>query len=141
MKTIQVEVVSSEKSIFSGSCEMVVATADSGDLGISPGHAPLLSRLKPGIVRLIKGEGQEEEVLYVSGGMLEIQPHIVTILADACERAENLDAAAAETARKAAEKQLSEQKDTLDFAQVQKELAQAAAQLRSVEILRKIRKA
>ena len=96
--TVHCDIVSAERQLFSGLVEIVVASGVEGDLGIMPGHAPLLTRLKPGPVRVKKQNG-EEEVFYVSGGFLEVQPKLVTVLADTAERAENMDAAEAERAK------------------------------------------
>jgi F-type H+-transporting ATPase subunit epsilon len=133
--TIHVDIVSAEKSIYSGPAEMVVAPAEMGEVGIAPRHTPLLSRLKPGEVKIIE-PGGNEEFFYVSGGMLEVQPHIVTVLADHSERAHDLDEAAAKQAKERAEQLLADQKGDMDYAKAQVELAQAIAQLRTIEKLR-----
>lgn len=130
--TIKVDIVSASESIYGGSVEMVVAHGVQGDLGIMPGHAPLLTQLSPGPVRVVK-EGGEEEVYYVSGGMLEVQPDLVTILADTAVRAHDVDEAAAEQARKHALEALSNQKSEMDTSAALAALAEAAAQLRTLQ--------
>ncbi|MFP4138659.1 MAG: F0F1 ATP synthase subunit epsilon [Halomonas sp.] len=130
------EIVSAEEGIFSGQIERVVATGRMGELGILPGHAPLLTELEPGPVRVIH-DGGEEEHYYVSGGFLEVQPDVVTILADAAVRAHDLDEAAAEEARQHALKALNDKSAELDYTRAAAELAEAAAQLRTVQQLRK----
>lgn len=131
-QTIQCDIVSASESIYGGNVTMIIAHGVQGDLGILPGHAPLLTQLSPGPVRVIK-EGGEEEVYYVSGGMLEVQPTIVTILADTAVRAADVDAAAAEQARKAALESLSNQKSEMDTSAALAALAEAAAQLRTLQ--------
>jgi F-type H+-transporting ATPase subunit epsilon len=138
MAKMQVEIVSAEKEIFSGEAEMVVAPAEMGDVGIMPRHTPLITRLRPGEVKL-QTEGQEEQSYYVSGGVLEIQPHVVTVLADTALRARDLDEAQAEEAKKRAEEALADKQSDIDYAKAQAELAEAAAQLRMLEKLRKRR--
>jgi len=133
--TVQVEIVSAENAIFSGLVEMIIATGSVGDLGIAPGHAPLLTQLSPGPVRVIL-EGGEEDVFYVSGGMLEVQPKLVTILADTAVRAHDLDEAAAEEARKSAETHLHNQQSEIDYSTAAVHLAEAAAQLRAIRQLK-----
>lgn len=134
--TLHVDIVSAEAEIFSGKAEMVFAPAEMGEVGIAPRHAPLLTRLKPGTVRIKTPEG-EEQFFYVSGGMLEVQPHVVTVLADTALRARDIDQAAAEEARRRAEDALAARKADFDYAKAQAELAQAIAQLRTVEDLRR----
>jgi F-type H+-transporting ATPase subunit epsilon len=134
--TLHVDIVSAEKSIFSGTAEMVFAPAIMGEVGILPRHAPLLTRLKPGEVR-VKLPGGEEEFFYVSGGILEIQPHVVTVLADTASRAHDLDEAAALEAKQRAEEALKNQKGEIDYARAQAELAEAVAQLSALKRLKK----
>ncbi len=134
--TIHVDIVSAEKSIFSGNAEMVFAPAIMGEVGILPRHAPMLTRLKPGEVR-VKLSGGEEESFYVSGGILEIQPHVVTVLADTAARARDLDEAAAQEAKQRAEEALKNQKGEIDYARAQAELAEAIAQLNALKRLKK----
>ena len=135
--TMHVDVVSAEEEIFSGPATMLFAPGAMGDLGIYPRHAPLLTRIKPGEVRIVTEQGADEMVLYVSGGMLEIQPEAVTILADTAQRASDIDEAAAMAAKERAEKLLSDQKDDVDYAAASAELAEAMAQLQAVQRLRK----
>jgi len=127
--TIHVDIVSPEESIFSGAASMVFAPAYLGEVGITPRHAPLLARLKPGEVRVQTPEGTEE-YYYISGGLLEVQPHMVTVLADTAVRARDLDEAAATEARKRAEARLSEKREEMDLAIVEAQLSEAVAQLR-----------
>jgi F-type H+-transporting ATPase subunit epsilon len=136
--TIHVDIVSAEADIFSGLAEIVFAPAQKGEIGILPRHAPLLTPLKPGEVRVRK-QGGEEESFYVSGGMLEIQPHVVTVLADTARRAKDLDEAAAMEAKQRAEKLLADKQVAIDYARAQAELAEAMAQLQAINRLRKIR--
>ncbi|TNF34276.1 MAG: F0F1 ATP synthase subunit epsilon [Gammaproteobacteria bacterium] len=134
--TVHCDIVSAEESIFSGLVEMVIAAGSQGDLGVAPGHAPLLTDLQPGPVRVIK-QGGEEEVYYVSGGYLEVQPNVVTILADTATRAHDIDEAAAEEARRAAVHAITNQGGEFDYASAAAQLAAAAAQLRAIQQLRK----
>ena len=136
MSTIQVEIVSAEESIFSGEAYMVYAPAVMGEVGIAPRHTPLISPLKPGEVRLDMGDGKEE-FFFVSGGILEVQPHMVTVLSDTAIRAHDLDEAAALEAQKRAEAALSDQRSDLDIAKAKAELAAAAAQIAAIKKLRK----
>jgi len=135
--TMHVDVVSAEEEIFSGPATMLFAPGAMGDLGIMPRHAPLMTRIKPGEVRIATEQGDEEIVLYVSGGMLEIQPEAVTILADTAQRASDIDEAAALEAKERAEKLLADQKDDIDYAAASAELAEAMAQLQAISRLRK----
>ncbi len=134
--TVHCDIVSAEEELFSGLVEMVVAHGNQGDLGILMGHAPLLTDLKPGPVRVIK-QGGDEEVYYISGGFLEVQPNMVKVLADTAVRAADLDEAAAIEAKKAAEKALNEQSAEFDYTAAATRLAEAAAQLRTIHELRK----
>jgi F-type H+-transporting ATPase subunit epsilon len=133
---IHVDIVSTEKEIFSGSAEMVFAPAGMGELGIAARHAPLITRLSPGEVRL-KLSDDEEESFYVSGGMLEVQPHVVTILSDTAVRAEDLDEAAVLKAREEAETALHDREAETDYAMAQAQLAETVAQLQAIQRLRK----
>lgn len=130
--TIQCDIVSAEQEIFSGSVETLVAAGSYGDLGIYPGHAPLLTTLQPGPVRVIKQNG-EQEVIFVSGGFLEVQPHRVTVLADTAVRADDLDEAAALEAQKHAQDLLNQQQSDLDYSRATAELAEAVARLRTIQ--------
>ena len=133
--TLHVDIVSAEAEIFSGTATMVFAPAEMGEVGIAPRHAPLLSRLKPGEVRVQTQEG-EELSFFVSGGMLEIQPHVVTILSDTAIRADDLDEAQALEAKDRAEKLLADRSADIDYARAQSELAQSMAQLAAIKKLR-----
>ncbi len=134
--TTHLDIVSAEKEIFSGVVEMVVATGELGEVGITPGHAPLLTVLKPGEIRvMLPGGGQD--VYYVSGGMLEVQPYYVTVLADAVERADNLDEAAAMAAKARAEEAISNKSADIDYSVAAVELARAVAQIRAIQKVRK----
>jgi len=137
-KTIHVDIVSAEQSIFSGEADMVIAPGEAGELGILPEHMPLLTRIKPGTVR-IRRAGAEEEVIYVSGGMMEVQPDMVTVLADTSVRAHDLDEAKALEAKRRAEEALSDRSGALDIAAAQAELAQSVAQLAAISKLRKLK--
>lgn len=133
--SLHCDIVSAKEAIYSGSVQMLIARGRAGELGILPGHAPLLTQLHPGPVRVIK-EGGEEEVFYVSGGMLEVQPHVVTILADTAVRADNIDEAAAIEARNAAMAALQNQKSEMDTGAALAALAEAAGQLRTLQQLK-----
>jgi len=135
--TIHVDIVSAEESIFSGLAEMVVVPGTEGELGIYPRHAPLLTRIRPGSVRIKVPDQAEEELIYVSGGMLEIQPSVVTVLADTAIRGADLDEARAQEAKQAAEEAMRDKTADIDYAQAQAELAQAIAQLHAIQKLRK----
>jgi F-type H+-transporting ATPase subunit epsilon len=134
--TMHVNIVSAEEEIFSGTVEQVIAPAKMGEVGIHPRHTQLLTTLKPGQVRVFK-EGGEEEFFYVSGGILEVQPHVVTVLADTALRAKDVDEAAAEEAKKRAEQALKDRKGDIDYAKAESELAEAIAQLQTIQRLRK----
>ena len=135
--TIHVDIVSAEEEIYSGLAEMVFAPGVLGELGIAPRHAPLVSQLKPGEVR-VKTD-KEELSFYISGGILEVQPHLVTVLSDTAIRAADLDEAKALEAKKRAEEALADRASDIDFAKAQAELAEAAAQLQAISRLRKTR--
>lgn len=134
-RQLHVDIVSAEEELYSGSAATVSVTAELGELGVTPGHTPLLTRLAPGDVRVVLENG-EEEIVYISGGMLEIQPDIVTILSDTAIRARDIDEAAAMEAKRQAEERIAQQKDEYDFARARAELAQALAQLRTLRKLR-----
>jgi F-type H+-transporting ATPase subunit epsilon len=136
MSTIRCDIVSAEEEIFHGNAKMVIATGELGELGIAPRHAPLITRLKPGQVR-VELENGEELFFYVSGGILEVQPTVVTVLADTAIRAKDLDEAAARHAKDEAERVLANRTDALEVAQAQAQLAQAMAQLQALERLRR----
>ena len=137
--TMQCHIVSAEREIFSGRVTMVSATGTVGELGILPGHAPLLTGIRPGPVKL-RDENGEEDVFYASGGYLEVQPGVVTLLADTALRAHDIDEAAALEARQEAERALSESAAELDYGAVEAQLAAATAQQRTLEELRKLRR-
>ena len=130
--TFHVDVVSAEEELFSGTAEMLFAPGAMGELGIMARHTPLLTPLKPGELR-IKLEGGEEQSIYVSGGMLEIQPHVVTVLSDTAVRAKDLDEAAAMEAKERAEKALKDKQADIDYALAEAELAEAIAQLQTIQ--------
>lgn len=134
--TIRCDIVSAEQEIFRGVVSMVIATGEMGELGIAPRHAPLITRLKPGQVRVILEDG-EEQSFYVSGGILEVQPQVVTVLADTAVRAKDIDEAAAKSAKQEAERILANRSDVMEVAQAQAKLAEAVAQLQALERLRK----
>ncbi|QLH41838.1 MAG: F0F1 ATP synthase subunit epsilon [Coxiellaceae bacterium] len=134
--TVHLDIVSAEASIFSGLAEMVIATGKVGELGILPGHTPLITALKPGLIRAVL-QGGQEEVFYIKGGILEVQPKLVTILADTAVRALDLDEVAALEAKERAEKAIREQKADFEYSKAVSELAEAAAQLRAIQRLRK----
>ena len=133
--TVFCSIVSAEEEIFAGQVEMVVASGSIGELGILPGHTPLLSGIKPGPVRLIL-EGGEEEIFFASGGYIEVQPTYITILADTALRADDLDEAAALEATRKAEQELSDQRADIDFARVAADLQEQAAMLRTIQKIR-----
>ena len=136
---LHVDIVSAEQAIFSGEAEMVVAPGEAGELGIMPQHAPLLVRIKPGTVRVLPGDGGEEEVIYVSGGMMEVQPDRVTVLADTSVRAHDLDEAKAMEAERLAKEAIANRTGTAEYAKALSELAEAAAQLQAIRKLRQRR--
>ena len=134
-KTMGLEIVSAEAAVFSGTAEHVMVTGGMGELGIHPGHTALLTTIKPGQIQAIL-EGGREEVFYLSGGMLEIQPDVVTILADTAARAEDLDEAAAIAAKEEAERAIVNKRSELEYSKAIIELAEAVAQIRAIKALR-----
>jgi F-type H+-transporting ATPase subunit epsilon len=134
--TIHVDIVSAEREIFSGLAEMVFAPAELGEVGITPRHAPLITKLNPGEVR-VKVSDTESYPFFISGGLIEVQPHLVTILADTAIRAKDIDEAAALDAKAKAEEALSDKSGKIDYAIAQSELAQAIMKLRTLDRLRK----
>ena len=134
--TTHIHIVSAETEIFSGTANMVFAPAEMGEVGIAPRHTPMLTRLKPGEVR-VQVDGQAEQFFYVSGGILEVQPHVVTVLADTAIRAGDLDEAAAIKAKERAERAMVDKQSDFDYAKAQAELAEAVAQLRTINSIRK----
>jgi F-type H+-transporting ATPase subunit epsilon len=135
-KTIRCDIVSAHQEIFSGEVAMVFATGIAGELGISPRHAPLITQLKAGPVRIQDAAG-EEDFYFVSGGIIEVQPHVVTVLADTVMRGEDLDQAAAEAAKADAERALADRTGEMEIAEAQAKLLEAVAQLQAMERLRK----
>jgi len=135
--TVHVDVVSAEEQIFSGLAEVVVVPGEMGELGIYPRHTALMTRIKPGAVRIKRPDQEQEELIYVSGGMLEVQPNVVTVLADTAIRGADLDEARALEAKQAAEEAIKNRTSDLDYAAAQAELAEAIAQLRAIQQLRK----
>jgi len=133
---LRLDIVSAEKQIFSGEVEMVLVTGDEGELGIAPGHSQLLTTLQPGYVRALL-PGKEEEIFYISGGMLEVQPYIVSVLADTAMRAADIDEAAALAAKEQAEKALAGKISAMDLAKATAELAEISAQIRAIQRLKK----
>ena len=138
-KTFHVDIVSAEESVYSGEATMVIAPGVSGELGILPEHVPLLTLIKPGVIRIRGAEGAEEEVIYVSGGMMEVQPDGVTVLADTSVRAHDLDEAKAMEAERLAKDALANRTGVMEIAQAQAELAEAAAQIAAIRKLRQRR--
>jgi F-type H+-transporting ATPase subunit epsilon len=136
--TIHVDVVSAEEMIFSGLAQFVVLPGEAGELGILPGHMPLMTRIKPGAVRVQTQEGKEE-LIFVAGGLLEVQPNLVTVLADTAIRGADLDQAKALEAKKLAEEAMVNRGSEMDYARAQVELAEAIAQLAAIDKLRKQR--
>jgi F-type H+-transporting ATPase subunit epsilon len=137
-KTTRCDIVSAQGEIFSGEAQMVFATGISGELGITPRHAPLITQLKPGPVRVLQANG-EEAFFFVSGGILEVQPHEVTILTDTAMRGDDLDEASAQAAKAEAERMLADRTGEVEVAEAQARLLEAAAQIRALEQLRKRR--
>lgn len=135
-KTIQCDIVSAQEEIFSGEAKMLIASGIAGELGITPRHAPLITQLKAGPVRVLKEDG-EEEFFFVSGGILEVQPHMITVLSDTATRGADLDETAAKAAKAEAERQLADRTGEMEVAEAQAQLMQAAAQLAALEQLRK----
>ena len=135
MSTIKINIVSSSEEIYSGEGTMVFATGSLGEIGIAPGHSPLLTGLMPGPVRVCNED--KEETFFCSGGFIEVQPDVVTVLSDVAERADSMDEAKAIAAKEQAEKDLADNKDNVDFAKAASQLAEAAARLKTIQKLRK----
>jgi len=135
--TVHVDIVSAEEQIFSGLAEFVVLPGEAGELGIMPGHMPLMTRIKPGAVRVKVPDQAEEELVFVAGGILEVQPGLVTVLADTAIRGKDLDEAKALEAKRLAEEALQNKSTELDYAKAQAELAEAIAQIAAIQKLRK----
>jgi F-type H+-transporting ATPase subunit epsilon len=137
MATIHVDVVSAEENIFSGEAKLVALPGESGELGILPKHTPLITRIKPGAVRIERADNGEEEFVFVAGGILEVQPDCVTVLADTAIRGKDLDEAKATEAKRLAEEAIKNAKSDIDLAAAQSELAEMVAQLAALRRLRK----
>ena len=137
MATLHVDVVSAEESIFSGEAKFVALPGENGELGIMPRHTPLITRIKPGAVRITRADNGEEELVFVAGGILEVQPGTVTVLADTAIRGRDLDEAKASEAKKMAEEAMKNAKSDIDLAAAQGEFAAMAAQLAAIQKLRK----
>lgn len=135
--TVHIDVVSAEASIFSGEAAFVVAPAGAGEVGIYPNHAPMITTIKPGALRIQLADTAEETVIYLSGGMLEVQPGIITVLADTAIRGADLDEAKAVAAKAAAEEAMRNRTSDMDYAKAQAELAEAVAQIQAIQKLRK----
>ena len=137
--TVQIDVVSAEESIFSGEAEFVVAPAKMGEVGIYPNHAPMITTLKSGSLKIKLADKKEEQLIYVSGGILEVQPGMITVLSDTAIRAKDLDESKAAAAKKAAEEAMKNKSSDMDYAKAQAELAEAMAQIQAIEKLRNIK--
>lgn len=137
--TVQIDVVSAESSIYSGNAEFVVVPASTGEVGIYPNHSPMITTIKPGSLRIKHSEGEAETLIYLSGGVLEVQPGVITVLADTAIRGEELDEEKAIAAKAAAEEALRNNVSEIDYAAAQLELTEAIAQIQSIEKLRNIK--
>lgn len=137
--TLHIDIVSAEAAIYSGLAEYVIAPAEMGEVGIYPRHTPLLSRLKPGSVRIKAPDSSEEDLIYVSGGILEVQPGVITILSDTAMRGADIDEARVMEAKRQAEEAMKNRTSSMDYARAQAELAEAVAQLQAIQKLRKVR--
>ena len=134
--TVHIDVVSAEESIFSGEAEFIAAPAQMGEVGIYPHHAPMITSIKPGALRIKLADKNEEQLIYISGGILEVQPGVVTVLADTAIRGHDLDEAKANAAKKAAEEAMKNRSSDVDYAKAQAELAEAIAQIQAIQRLR-----
>lgn len=134
--TVHIDVVSAEESIFSGEAEFIAAPAQMGEVGIYPRHAPMITSIKPGALRIKLADKNEEQLIYISGGILEVQPAVVTVLADTAIRGHDLDEAQANAAKKAAEEAMKNRSSDVDYAKAQAELAEAIAQIQAIQKLR-----
>ena len=135
--TVHIDVVSAEAAIFSGEAEFVVAPAGAGEVGIYPNHAPMITTIKPGALRIKQADVAEETLIFISGGMLEVQPGMITVLADTAIRGADLDAAKANAAKEAAMEAMKNRTSDMDYAKAQAELSEAVAQIQAIERLRK----
>jgi len=136
VSTVHIDVVSAEESIFSGEAEFVAAPAQMGEVGIYPHHAPMITSIKPGALRIKLADKNEEQLIYISGGILEVQPGVVTVLADTAIRGHDLDEAQANAAKKAAEEAMKNRASDVDYAKAQAELAESIAQIQAIQKLR-----
>lgn len=136
--TVHIDVVSAEESIFSGEAEFVVAPAGGGEVGIYPNHTPMITTIKPGALRIKQSAESEETLIFISGGMLEVQPGLITVLADTAIRGHDLDEAKAIAAKAAAEEAIKNRSSEVDYAKAQAELAEAVAQIQAIQKLRKV---
>ena len=134
--TVHIDVVSAEESIFSGEAEFIAAPAQMGEVGIYPHHAPMITSIKPGALRIKLADKNEEQLIYISGGILEVQPGVVTVLADTAIRGHDLDEAQANASKKAAEEAMKNRSSDVDYAKAQAELAEAIAQIQAIQKLR-----
>ena len=134
--TVHIDVVSAEESIFSGEAEFIAAPAQMGEVGIYPHHAPMITSIKPGALRIKLADKNEEQLIYISGGILEVQPGVVTVLADTAIRGHDLDEGQANAAKKAAEEAMKNRSSDVDYAKAQAELAEAIAQIQAIQKLR-----
>ena len=134
--TVHIDVVSAEESIFSGEAKFIAAPAQMGEVGIYPRHAPMITSIKPGALRIKLADKNEEQLIYISGGILEVQPGVVTVLADTAIRGHDLDEAQANAAKKAAEEAMKNRSSDVDYAKAQAELAEAIAQIQAIQKLR-----
>ena len=134
--TVHIDVVSAEESIFSGEAEFIAAPAQMGEVGIYPHHAPMITSIKPGALRIKLADKNEEQLIYISGGILEVQPGVVIVLADTAIRGHDLDEAQANAAKKAAEEAMKNRSSDIDYAKAQAELAEAIAQIQAIQKLR-----
>lgn len=137
--TVRIDVVSAEEEIFSGEAEFIAAPASAGEVGIYPHHAPMITTIKPGALRIKLPDTSEETLIFISGGMLEVQPGLVTVLADTAIRGHDLDEAKAIAAKEAAEEAMKNKASDMDYAKAQAELAEAVAQIQAIQKLRKTR--
>ena len=135
--TVHIDVVSAEASIFSGEAEFVVAPAGAGEVGIYPNHAPMITNIKPGALRIKQSGEVEETLIFISGGILEVQPGMITVLADTAVRGHDLDEAKAITSKEAAMEAMKNRSSDIDYAKAQAELAEAVAQIQAIQRLRK----
>jgi F-type H+-transporting ATPase subunit epsilon len=135
--TVHIDVVSAEALIFSGEAEFVVAPAGAGEVGIYPNHAPMITTIKPGALRIKQADVKEETLIFISGGMLEVQPGMITVLADTAIRGHDLDEAKANAAKEAAMEAMKNRTSDMDYAKAQAELSEAVAQIQAIERLRK----